>query len=545
MRKLIPVLALLLFLPSPGLRAEEPVDLEMVTRIRAEGFRNSQVMDVVSHLTNEIGSRLTGSPQLHEANEWTKEKLAEWGLANAHLEPYPFGRGWSFSRSAVRMVAPREIQLVAYPKAWTPGTDGPVRGEAMRADLKSEKDFDKYRGKIAGKILFLDAIEALEDEDRPEFKRYDDKGLGEIAAFEIPEERGPGWRRGALERFKLRQALAEFLAAEKAVATVEASGRAHGIVRVTSGGFHDIEESPGVLALVMAREHYNQIVRRLDAGQPVEVEVDVATRFHEDDTRAFNTVAEIPGTDKKSEIVMAGAHLDSWHASTGATDNAAGVAVVMEAVRILKALGVKPRRTIRVALWTGEEQGLLGSVAYVKEHFATRPETTDPEQKKLPERYRDDTWPLKLKPEHAKLAAYFNLDNGTGKVRGIYTEENAGVKPIFEAWLAPFADLGATTVTLRKTGGTDHIPFDQVGLPGFQFIQDDIEYGSRTHHTNLDDYDHLRREDLMQASVVMASFLYHAAMRPEPLPRKPLPQEPPKPKEEPKKEEATTAAGGR
>lgn len=545
MRKLIPVLALLLFSPSPGLRAEEPVDLEMVTRIRTEGLYNSQVMDVASHLTEEIGSRLTGSPQLLAANEWTKKKLSEWGLANARLEPYPFGRGWSFSRSAVRMVAPREAQLVAYPKAWTPGTDGPVRGEAMRADLKSEKDFDKYRGKIAGKILFLDPIEDLAAADGPEFKRYDDKGLDEIAAFEIPGERGRGWRRGALDRWKLRRALAEFLAAEKAVATVEASGRAHGIVRVTSGGSHEAGDSPGVPALMMAREHYNQIVRSLDAGKPVEIEVDVAARFHEDDTRAFNTIAEIPGTDKKGEIVMAGAHLDSWHASTGATDNAAGVAVVMEAVRILKALGVKPRRTIRVALWTGEEQGLLGAVAHVKQHFATRPETTDPEQKKLPERFRDDTWPLQVKPGHAKLSAYFNLDNGTGKIRGIYTEENAGVKPIFEAWLAPLADLGATTVTLRKTGGTDHIPFDQVGLPGFQFIQDDIEYGSRTHHTHLDDYDHLRREDLMQASVVMATFLYHTAMRPELLPRKPLPQEPPKPKEEPKKEEGETAAGGR
>jgi carboxypeptidase Q len=538
-RKMIPTLALLLLSSWPALRAEEPVDLEMVTRIRAEGFQNSQVMDVASHLTEEIGSRLTGSPQLLAANEWTKAKLAEWGLANAHLEPYPFGRGWSFSRSVVRMVAPREAQLLAYPKAWTPGTDGPVRGEAMRADLKSEKDFDKYKGKLAGKVLFLDAIEEPEAEDGPELKRYDEEGLGEIAAFEIREGR-QNWRKRALERLQLRKALAEFLVTEKVAATVEASGRAHGIVRVTTGGSQEPGDSPGVPAVMMAREHYNQIVRRLDADRPVEVEVDVAARFHDEDTRAYNTVAEIPGTDKKGEIVMAGAHLDSWHSSTGATDNAAGVAVVMEAVRILKALGVKPRRTIRVALWSGEEQGLMGSAAYVEEHFATRPETTDPEQKKLPERYREDTWPLKLKPDHGKLSAYFNLDNGTGKIRGIYTEENAAVKPVFEAWLAPFADLGATTVTLRKTGGTDHMPFDLIGLPGFQFIQDDIEYGSRTHHTHLDDYDHLRREDLMQASVVMASFLYHTAMRPELLPRKPLPQEPAKPKEE-KKGEAAAA----
>ena len=416
MRKLIPVLALLLLSPSPGLRAEEPVDLETVTRIRAEGFHNSQVMDVASHLTEGIGSRLTGSPQLLAANEWTKKKLEEWGLVNARLEPYPFGRGWSFSRSVVRRVAPREVQLLAYPKAWSPGTEGPVRGEAMRVDLKSEKDFDKYRGKLAGKILFLDAIEDLEATGGPELKRYDDEGLDELSAFEIPEERSRNRRQLMRGRWDLRQATAEFLAAEKVAATVETSARAHGIVRVTSGGSWETGGHDGVPAVVMAREHYNEIVRSLDAGQTVEVEVDVAARYHDGDTRAFNTIAEIPGTDKKGEIVMAGAHLDSWHASTGATDNAAGVAVVMEAVRILKALGVKPRRTIRVALWTGEEQGLLGSIAYVKEHFATRPEPTDPEQKKLPERYRDDTWPLKVKPEHAKLVAYYNLDNGTGKI---------------------------------------------------------------------------------------------------------------------------------
>jgi carboxypeptidase Q len=296
---------------------------------------------------------------------------------------------------------------------------------------------------------------------------------------------------------------------------------------------------------VMAAEHYNQILRLLDdgeGGKPIELEIDVAARFHEGDMKAYNTVAEIPGTDKKDELVIAGAHLDPWHTGTGATDNAAGSAVVMEAARILKALGIKPRRTLRFILWTGEEQGYLGSLAYIKQHFATRPENKDPEQKDLPERYRTDTWPLTLKPEHAKVAAYFNLDNGTGKIRGIYTEENAAVRPIFEAWIAPFADLGAGTVTLNGTGGTDHVPFDRVGLPGFQFIQDQMDYETRTHHTNLDTYDHLKREDMMQASVIMAAFLYDAAMRPEPLPRKPLPQEPPKKEEKEKKAEKKEVA---
>ena len=523
--------ALVSLAPLSSLQAQGSVDLEMVTRIRDEGLHRSQVMETITHLTDGIGPRLTGSPQLKEANEWTRKKLEEWGLVNAHLEAYPFGRGWSFSKSAVRMVAPREVPLTAFPEAWTPGTDGPVRGEVMRVDIESEKDFEQYKGKLAGKILFLDAIEEREESDGPDFRRYSREELDDIAAFEIEEERGGGWRQRGLKRYNLRRAVAEFLTAEKALATVEASERGNGIIRVTAGGTWEPGENPGVPSLVMSREHYNKIVRMLDAGRPVELEIDVAARFHDEDTRAYNTIAEIPGTDKKGEIVMAGAHLDSWHTATGATDNAAGVAVVMEAVRILKVLGVKPRRTIRVALWSGEEQGLGGSLAYMKEHFATRPEPTDPEQKKLPERYREDTWPLTLKPEHARLSAYFNLDNGTGKIRGIYTEENAAVKPIFEAWLAPFTDLGADTVTLRRTGGTDHVPFDRIGLPGFQFIQDRMDYSTRTHHTHLDDLDHIRADDLKQASVIMASFLYHAAMRPEMLPRKPLPQEPPKKEE--------------
>jgi Zn-dependent M28 family amino/carboxypeptidase len=345
-------------------------------------------------------------------------------------------------------------------------------------------------------------------------------------------------RRRGIERAKLRKALNEFMEKEKVVATLEPSGLTNGIIRVSSGGSYTPGESVGVPALVMAAEHYNEVMRLVQDGEKVQIEVDVAARYHDDDPQAYNTVAEIQGTDKKDEIVMAGAHLDSWHAGTGATDNGAGCVVVMEAARILKALGVKPRRTIRFALWTGEEEGLIGSRMYVKQHFATRPENKDPKQKDLPEFFRTETWPIQVKPEHAKLAAYFNLDNGTGKVRGIYAEENAAVRPIFEAWIAPLADLGVTALTPQPTGGTDHISFDRVGLPGFQFIQDPMDYESRTHHTNLDTYDHLHRDDLMQASVVMASFLYNAAMRPEPLPRKPMPREAPAPKKKAGEEEA-------
>lgn len=429
------------------------------------------------------------------------------------------------------MTSPRTFPILALPKAWTPATNGPIRGEVVQVELASEEDLEKQRGKLAGKILLLDKASEFDKLEDEQFLRRSREDLEKLSEFDFDAQAEENnWRSGAVKRWKLRRAVNEFLEKEKVLAVVEVSSRINGIVRVGGGGSWDPGESVGVPSVVVAAEHYNQILRLLDKGKPVELEIDVAARFHDDDLKAYNTVAEIPGTDKKDEIVMAGAHLDSWHAGTGATDNAAGSAVVMEAARILKALGVKPRRTIRFVLWTGEEQGLLGSSAYVKQHFATRPESTDPEQKALPERIRAETWPLQLKPGHGKLAAYFNLDNGSGKVRGIYSETNAAVKPVFEAWLAPFHDLGATTVTMRATSGTDHVALDRVGLPGFQFIQDALDYHTRTHHTNLDTYDHIQPKDMMQASTIMAAFLYNAAMRPEPLPRKPLPQAPPEKK---------------
>jgi carboxypeptidase Q len=511
----------------PALGAEEPVDLAMMTRIRDEGLHHSQVMETLFNLTDRIGPRLTGSPQAKQANEWTRDQFTRWGLVNAHLEGYPFGRGWSFSSCQVRLTSPRTAVLHAYPKAWTPGTNGPVKGPMMRVKIESEKDLDPYRGKVAGKILLLDDPKEFKEPEDPQFQRYTREDLDKLGDFEI-RDRERDFRKAAVERWRLRKAVNEFMEKEKVVATVEPSGRLNGVVRVSQGGSWTPGESVGVPALVMAAEHYNELIRLVEHDQPVELELDVAARFLDDDPQAYDTLAEIPGTDKKDELVMAGAHLDSWHAGTGATDNAAGSAVVMEAARILRALGVKPRRTIRFALWTGEEQGFYGSAAYMKKHFATRPENRDPDQQEIPERYREEKWPLQLKPEHAKVAAYFNLDNGTGKVRGIYSEENTAVRPIFQAWLAPFADLGANTVTMRTTGGTDHVQFDRIGLPGFQFIQDEMDYETRTHHTDLDTYDHLQEQDLRQASVLMAAFLYDAAMRPEPLPRKPLPQEPPK-----------------
>lgn len=505
--------------------AQEPVDPEIVNRIREEGLHHSQVMQLAQALTEQIGPRLTGSPQMKRANDWTRDKLAEWGLVNSHLESYPHGRGWSFTRASVAMVAPLASPLLALPKAWTPGTRGPIRGQAMRVEIESQDDFAKYRGKLAGKILFLDKGRDVVEPKGVPYVRRTEEDLEELSQFSFGGDRpNEEFRARFLKRFRLRKPLVAFLLAEKAAAIVEISPRDDGLIDVTGTRAWDKSEEPGVADLVMASEHYNRVLRMLDAETPVELEIDVDARFHDDDDRAYNTVAEIPGGDLSSQVVMLGAHLDSWHAASGATDNGAGSSVVLEAVRILQAIGARPRRTIRVALWSGEEQGLRGSRAYVAQHFASRPEAADPEQKDLPSFLRKETGPLTLTPEHATLSAYFNLDNGSGRIRGIYCQENAAVAPIFESWLAPFRDLGADTVSPRNTGGTDHLSFDAVGLPGFQFIQDGLDYGTKTHHTNIDVYDHLRRNDLMQASVIMASFVYHAAMRDEKLPRKPLPR---------------------
>jgi carboxypeptidase Q len=537
-------LALCATVSPPGpIAAEEPVDLAMVTRIREEAFEHSKVMETLAHLTDVLGPRLTGSPQLRKANEWTRWQLQAWGLQGARLERWgPFGRGWTFDRASVHMVAPAGVPLIALPKAWTPGTDGPVRGQAVKLKLESEADLEKAKGHLAGKVVLLADAAELKDPDKPLFNRYSAAELEVLAEYGEGDDgrspRRPRNREAALSRLRFGKRLREFLAAEKALATMEPSEREGALVRVAGGGSREPGESAGVTALVMAAEHYNRVVRLAAGTTPVELEIDVRARFLDDDAMGDNTLAEIPGSDRRGEVVMLGAHLDSWHGGTGATDNAAGCAVVMEAARILRALDVKPRRTIRVALWTGEEQGLLGSRAYVRDHFGSRPDPVDPVEKELPSYLRRAQGPLTLKPDHARLSAYFNLDNGTGRIRGVYTQQNAAAVPIFEAWLRPFADLGAATVSNRRTGSTDHVPFDAVGLPGFQFIQDDADYTTRTHHTNLDVYDRLHREDMVQASAILASFVYHAAMRDERFPRKPLPRESP-PEPEPATPEAT------
>jgi hypothetical protein len=508
------ILLLLILIPvTSEVQAQEPVDLYVITQIKSEGFENSQVMESLSYLTDVYGPRLTNSPNFKAASQWAVEKLTEWGLVNAHLEPWgTFGRGWAVERFSLEMVAPQYLNMIAYPKAWTPGTQGQITGEPILVDVKSEEEFEKYRGTLNGAIVMLKPDRNAETHFEADAKRYTEEDLAELA--EAPE---PGARPSWYERIKefrkrraFRKKISKFFKEEGVAVVLEPSQREDGTIRVGSGGSYKINAEPSLPALVVGIEHYWRVVRLLEKDIPVKLEIDIKARFFEDDSLGYNVIAEIPGTDKrlKDEVVMLGGHLDSWHAGTGATDNAAGSAVSLEAVRILKAIGVKPRRTIRIALWSGEEQGILGSKAYVEKHFGDRKT-------------------MKLKPEHDKFSAYFNLDNGSGKIRGIYLQGNDAVRPIFEAYLKPFHDLGATTVTIRNTGGTDHLSFNAVGLPGFQFIQDPLDYRTRTHHTNMDVYDHVQKSDLMQASVIVASFVYHTAMRDEKLPRKPLP----KPKE--------------
>jgi hypothetical protein len=503
----------------------DAVNLDVMTQIRQEGFHNSKVMEIEGRLTDVIGPRLTGSPAMKRANEWTRDQFAEWGLANAHLESYPFGRGWTNDYVEIRMTAPEASPLLAYPKAWTVSSNGVLRAPVVKAKLATQADLDKYKGQLAGKIVFNGDMREVKPQSKAALERYDDKQLADLAQYEIPSEKPRYSPQEIAQRIAFSKTLNQYLMDEKVAAIIDPSRSGDGgTVFVQGGGPYKPGDPAGVPSLVMAIENYGRISRLLDRNIPVELELEVRNQFYDSDLNAYNTVAEIPGTDKSGEIVMLGAHLDSWHGGTGATDNAAGSAITMEAIRILKAIGVKPRRTIRVALWSGEEQGLLGSHAYVKDHFGSHAEPTDPKELAMPEWLRKEDTPLNLKPEQAKVSTYFNVDNGTGKIRGVYLQENESVKPIFNEWMQPFTDLGMTTLTMRNTGGTDHESFDAVGIPGFQFIQDPVEYMTRTHHSNEDVYERIQRDDMMQAAVVLAGYVYDAAMRDTMLPRKPLPK---------------------
>lgn len=517
---------------------EEKVDLEMISKIRYEGFHNSKVMEIAGGLMDGIGPRLTGSPNVKKANEWTRDQLTAFGLSNAHLEAWtPFGRGWLNEYTNVRMTSPYVATLIAYPRAWTPGTNGVLQAPIMRVEIhltpqEMARDMEKYKGKLAGKIVLFGEDPEIAAPMEPLTKRYDDKALEQIDQYTIPTERNEARFREFQRRARLQRQLNKFFADEQVVAVIEHSrGTVGGGTVFVDGGAYKVDQAVAVPTLIMATEHWTRIARLLKQKKDVQLELNVKNTFSDAMTQ-YNTIAEIPGTDKKDEVVMLGAHLDSWYSGTGATDNGAGTVVMMEAVRILKALGIKPRRTIRIGLWTGEEQGLLGSQWYVAQHFGSRPPSIDPDRKGDPSVMRRENGPMTIKPEQAKVSVYFNVDNGTGKIRGVYMQENSAVEPIFSAWIKPFRDLGMDTLTMRNTGGTDHQSFDAAGIPGFQFIQDPMDYDTRTHHSNMDVYDRLQPDDLKQMAVIVASFVYMASMRDQMFPRKSIEKELPLPTRE-------------
>jgi carboxypeptidase Q len=531
---LIAVMSALVFVEAQT----EKLDYATIGRIRDEGLNRSQVMDHVSWLSDVYGPRLTGSPAIMQASEWVIKKVTDWGLTNAHREPWKFGKGWSLVRFSAHLVEPQIQPLIGFPIEWSAGTKGTVTGDVVRVQIANEADFSKYRGKLAGKIALTQPPRQVRLLEGPIILRMDDKWIKEAETTPVPaarpstgsgragaagapaEEEPGGGGRGAAAVF--RQKVSEFMAAEGALAIFErgsdsdmAAGGSDltwqqqhpdgGTIFPAGAAPRDENAGKGVPRVTLAVEHYNRMIRVLDKGIPVKVELNVETKYYDETSmNGFNTIADMPGSDLASEVVLLGAHFDSHPYATGATDNATGSAAMMEALRILKAVGVKPRRTIRLALWGGEEQGLLGSRAYVREHFA-------------------DIDTMTLKPEHAKLAAYFNSDNGTGRVRGIWMQGNLAVRPIFEQWMAPLKDLGVTILSPRPVTSTDHLSFDNAGLPGFQFLVDRLEYNARTHHSNMDTFDRVQRDDMIQQATVIAVFAYNAAMRDEKLPRKALP----------------------
>ncbi len=514
----------------------ENLDYDMYQRIREEAIGHSHVMEYASGLADGIGPRLTGSPNVKRANEWTRDQFTAMGCSNAHLEDWgEFGMGWQQLNTWVRMTSPDTAVLIAQSLPWSPSTSGAVSGPAIWADIKDEKDFAKYKGKLAGKIVLWGDMRDVKMVDKPLATRRDDEDLKNLANF--PTQKPGDFSFGDfLKRLEIREKIGRFFAEEKALAVIAPSrdGRNNG----GSGGtiFDDTGSTFGwfvyqrdhaaqVPEVVMAIENYGRLYRLLKAHVPVNVEMNVETKFTGDHEHGFDTIAEIPGTDPKlkDEIVMVGGHLDSWISGTGATDNGAGSVVAMEVMRVLNALGVKPRRTIRVGLWTGEEEGEFGSYGYVKEHFGFVPRSTAPDELKVTEFDRKPAGPIETKPEYQKISAYFNLDNGSGRIRGVYLQGNAAIAPIFQQWIEPLKDLGVSTLTMRDTGGTDHEAFDAIGIPGFQFIQDPLDYSSRSHHSNMDTYERLQQEDLAQAAAVEAIFVYNAAMRDQMLPRKAFP----------------------
>jgi carboxypeptidase Q len=567
--------------PAPDNRSEME---KVIDRMKDEGMNRSQVMQTLGYLSDVIGPRLTASPGMKRGNEWTRDQLTKFGMENAHLEAWgPFGRGWSLKRFYAMVDGPTAFPLIAYPKAWSPGTDTlmpppPVAAptgkkgklppakpmppastaytaEVVHFNATKEEELAQYKGKLKGKIVLVGPIREIKAHFDPEGTRETDKELLALADAADPSAprrapQGPP-NSAAFQNFQQQQRFASsrlrFLADEGAAILVDGARGDGGTIFVQQATAVQLPpKADGTPAGPPARlydkgtnipiqvsaaaEHFNRVARMVDAGENVKMTIDLAVEYQDQDLNGYNTVAEIPGTDLKDEIVMLGGHLDSWQSGTGATDNGAGCAVMMEAMRIIKALGLQPRRTIRIALWTGEEQGLLGSREYVKKHFGYFGDTPSPVfggggggggggQGGAA------AAPLKLTtlPEYDKLSAYFNIDNGTGKIRGVYMQGNDKVRSIFRDWLSPFREMGANTLTLSNTGGTDHLSYDAIGLPGFQFIQDEVEYSARTHHSNMDVFDRIQGDDMKQMATIVAAFVYQTAMMDEKMPRKPKP----------------------
>ncbi|HXY96402.1 MAG TPA: M20/M25/M40 family metallo-hydrolase [Steroidobacteraceae bacterium] len=523
MQKAVCVLgALLLSLGSWSIASSAPADLETINRIADAGFNHGEVAETAEYLADRIGGRLTNSPAMRTAEKWTQEKFTAWGLKNVHAESYDFGRGWWIESSHVALIAPRRIDLRAIPIAWTPPTNGPRTASVMVAPMNSEKDFAEWKGKLTGKIVLVTWPAPPKDDAEPPFQRLTDSDLAKLDRYEQPVF-DPEEKQRLIDRFSLGSKRDEFLAAEGAIAWVQMSRSEGRLLHGEGYGFH-AGKTPKLPGFELGAEDYRRLAR-LAKGGDVQVEIDSNVHFEDADHNANDILADIPGKAAKAAYVMAGAHLDSWVAGDGAADNGAGAAVVMEAARILASLGIEPKRTIRFVLWSGEEQGLWGSAAYVEHHLAHRPAPTDPVLADLGP-YFGETFPIQTLPGFADLIGYFNIDNGSGKIRGIYTEGNLAVVPLFKDWLAPFASMGAASVVAKPTGSTDHVFLARLGLPAFQFIQDPLDYGSRVHHTDLDTFDHLRPEDLRQSSVVLATVLLDAANAHAPLPRNVLPTQP-------------------
>ncbi len=529
---------------APAAPPKDPND--PVERIKDEGMNRSQVMQTLSYLSDVIGPRLTGSPNMKRANEWTREKLASWGLQNAHLEAWgPFGRGWTLKSFSAQISEPQDIPLIAYPKAWSPGLTGTLNAEVIYVDAKDEAGLEQYKGKLKGAIVLTSPPPEVKAHFEPLGSRLDEKDLLKLADAPDPRsiprrvpQPNPQARIEGMFQAKKQQ----FFVDEGVALLVDPSRRGDGgTIFVQSATvpqpFVENPFAPGaprrispwdkdvpkiVPQIVLASEHYNRIMRMIQAGEKVKMSVNLAVEFQDRDPMAYNTVAEIPGTDLKDQIVMLGGHMDSWHSGTGATDNGAGVATAMEAVRILQALKIQPRRTIRIALWSGEEQGLFGSRYYVMQHFGTIGDGTIEAFRAFGPQAATPA-PINPKPDYEKFSAYFNLDNGTGRIRGVYLQGNENVRALFRQWLAPFREMNASTLSISNTGGTDHLSFDAIGLPGFQFIQDEIEYDTRTHHSNQDVFDRIQADDMKQNAVIMAAFVYQAAMMDEKMPRKSVP----------------------